>query len=60
MTTRSACIVSWNAEPWRRNSGFMQRPKFLPHFRFDAFSRIGLTRFCVVPGTTVLFTVTTW
>jgi len=60
MTRRSGLIVSSNAEPWRRNSGFMHKPKSGPHFFFDSFSRIGLTRFCVVPGTTVLFITTTW
>ena len=60
MTMRSVCIVSSKAEPWRRNSGLMHKPKSGPHFFFDSFSRIGLTRSCVVPGTTVLFITTTW
>lgn len=59
MTTRSALNVSWNAEPWRRNSGFIHKPKSVPHFFFDSISRMGLTVFCVVPGTTVLLTTTT-
>lgn len=60
MTTRSAFIVSWNAEPCRRNSGFMHRPKSLPHCFFDSCSRMDLTVFWVVPGTTVLFIIVIW
>jgi len=55
---RSGFRVSWRAEPSRRNSGFMHKPKSEPHFLFECFSRVGLTMFCVVPGTTVLLTTT--
>jgi len=60
MTMRSACMVSWNAEPWRRNSGFMHKPKYAPHFFFDSFSSMGLTVFWVVPGMTVLLIIVRW
>lgn len=60
MTMRSAFSVSWKAEPWRRNSGFMHRPKCLSHCFLDSFSRMGRTMFWVVPGTTVLLMTTAW
>ena len=60
MMMRSGFRVSWRADPSRRNSGFMHRPKLMPHCLFECFSRVGLTMFCVVPGITVLLTTTRW
>jgi len=60
MMIRSGFKASWRAEPSRRNSGFMHKPKSEPQCLFECFSRRGLTTFFVVPGTTVLFITTRW
>jgi len=60
MIMRSGFSVSWRADPSRRNSGFMHKPKSLPQCLRECFSRVGLTVFSVVPGITVLFTTTKW
>jgi hypothetical protein len=59
MTIRSGFMKSATADPSRRNSGFMQRPNS-PTGRPAAVSRARRTTVSVVPGTTVLFTTTTW
>ena len=58
--TRSGCSVSCSADPSLRNSGFTHKPKSLPQCLRECFSRVGLTIFSEVPGTTVLFTTTRW
>ncbi len=50
--------MSSTAAPSRRNSGFEQSPKPLPHFFPDSLSNIGLTTALVVPGVTVLLRTT--
>ena len=60
MTIRSGTMKSSMAEPSDRNSGFMPTPRSAPARLPEASSRIGSTTLSVVPGTTVLFTATTW
>jgi len=60
MMIRSGFRASWRAEPSRKNSGFIHKPKSEPQCLFECFSRRGLTTLSVVPGTTVLFTTTKW
>ena len=48
------------AAPWRRNSGLMHRLKPMPQGLLLVCSRMGLTTFSVVPGTTVLLTTMRW
>src|SRR6266516_7473355 len=50
--------VSWIARPSRRNSGLEHRPKPSPHVLPEDCSSMGLTTLLVVPGMTVLFTMT--
>ena len=58
-TIRSGSWKSFTATPSARNSGFMPKPKSLPATRPEASSMALRTTVSVVPGTTVLLTVTT-
>lgn len=60
MIMRSGFKVSWMAAPWRRNSGLMHKLKPMPQGLPLDCSRMGLTTFSVVPGTTVLLTTMRW
>ena len=51
---------SRSALPSRRNSGLTATPKPSPYFFPDCASSAGITTSCVVPGSTVLRTTTTW
>src|SRR3954470_17497249 len=54
------CRKSLSAVPSRRNSGLTDTPKPSPYFLPEEDSSAGITLPCVVPGSTVLRTTTTW